>query len=150
MADKIDALFDDLQSRGFAQDKTREDFRNYMLAPGTQGYQNRKDFFEDFKSQGLTDLGTYEDFAQLIGLRGVKRNQQQSQQPAKTPNFNFAPLDTREANQRMIGRGAVPFSQQGTENKKPSEISRIINGDLTPEEQQRTQSRLQQRTCLLR
>ena len=82
MADKIDALFDDLQSRGFAQDKTREDFRNYMLAPGTQGYQNRKDFFEDFKSQGLTDLGTYEDFAQLIGLRGVKRNQQQSQQPA--------------------------------------------------------------------
>ena len=48
MADKIDALFDDLQSRGFAQDKTREDFRNYMLAPGTQGYQNRKDFFEDF------------------------------------------------------------------------------------------------------
>ena len=125
--------------------KTREDFRNYMLAPGTQGYQNRKDFFEDFKSQGLTDLGTYEDFAQLIGLRGVKRNQQQSQQPAKTPNFNFAPLDTREANQRMIGRGAVPFSQQGTENKKPSEISRIINGDLTPEEQQRTQSRLQQR-----
>ena len=148
MADKLDALFDDLQSRGFAKDKTREDFRNYMLAPGTQGYQNRKDFFDDFKNQGLTDLGTYEDFAQLIGLRGVKRNQQQTAaRPAQTPSFDFAPLDTRQANQRMMGRGAVPFDQQNTEDEPSfdNHIQRIANGKLTPKEQQRVQKSTRQR-----
>ena len=147
MADKIDALFDDLQSRGFAKDKTREDFRNYMLAPGTQGYQNRKDFFDDFKGQGLTDLGTYEDFAQLIGLRGVRRNQQQSAaKPVQAPSMDFAPLDTKQANRRMMGRGAVPFDQQDTESEQPdNNIRRIVNGNLTPKEQQRAQKRMQQR-----
>ena len=147
MADKIDALFDDLQSRGFAKDKTREDFRNYMLAPGTQGYQNRKDFFDDFKGQGLTDLGTYEDFVQLIGLRGGRRNQQQSaSNPAQAPSMDFAPLDTKQANRRMMGRGAVPFDQQDTESEQPdNNIRRIVNGNLTPKEQQRAQKRMQQR-----
>lgn len=72
MADSIDRLFGDLQSRGFAKDKTITEFRNYMLAPGEQGYRNRKQFFEDFKSQGMTDLETYEDFAGLIGLQAGK------------------------------------------------------------------------------
>lgn len=69
MRDKIDALFDDLQSRGFAKGKTNQQFRDYMLAPGKQGYENRKQFFEDFKSQGMTDLETYEDFAGLLGMQ---------------------------------------------------------------------------------
>ena len=74
MPDKIDLLFDDLQSRGFAKDKSREDFRSYMLAPGQQGYENRKTFFEDFKSQGLTDLGSYEEFRDLIGLHAKPKS----------------------------------------------------------------------------
>lgn len=80
MPDKIDQLFGDLQSRGYAKDKTLKQFREYMLAPGKQGYENRKTFFEDFKSNGETSLGSYEDFRNLLGLKAVtpQRKQQAS------------------------------------------------------------------------
>ena len=90
MADKLDDLFADLQSRGFAQDKTNADFRSYMLAPGKQGYENRKTFFEDFKSQGLTGLNSYEEFASLIGLKG--RPQQPSVKPQMSAAGETAPV----------------------------------------------------------
>jgi hypothetical protein len=76
MPDKIDQLFDDLQSRGYAKDKTRKQFRDYMLAPGKQGYENRRTFFEDFKSNGETSLGSYEDFKGLLGLHATKQQKQ--------------------------------------------------------------------------
>lgn len=76
MPDKIDQLFDDLQSRGYAKDKTRKQFRDYMLAPGKQGYENRRTFFEDFKSNGETSLGSYEDFKGLLGLHATKQQRQ--------------------------------------------------------------------------
>lgn len=90
MRDKIDQLFDDLQSRGFAKDKSNQEFRDYMLAPGEQGYNNRKQFFEDFKSQGMTDLETYEDFADLMGLQpGTPERRTPSYQPTQEEMAGF-------------------------------------------------------------
>lgn len=113
MRDKIDQLFGDLQSRGFAKDKTNQEFRDYMLAPGEQGYQNRKQFFEDFKSQGMTDLETYEDFAALMGLHAgtpERRNIPQPQQPANDEfqqtinNANQTIAQSRQAERRIGNR----------------------------------------------
>jgi mRNA-degrading endonuclease HigB of HigAB toxin-antitoxin module len=72
-SNRLNDLFDDLRAKGFAKDKTREEFYSYMLAPGKQGYQNRKDFFDDYKSNGLTDLNSYEEFAKWLGLRPAKQ-----------------------------------------------------------------------------
>lgn len=69
---KLNELFDNIRAKGFAKDKTREEFFNYMLAPGKQGYKNRKDFFDDYKGHGLTDLNSYEEFVKWLGLRPVK------------------------------------------------------------------------------
>lgn len=68
MPSKIDALFGDLQSRGFAKDKSLQQFRDYMLAPGEQGYKNRKAFYDDFKSRGMTNIGSYEEFSRFLNL----------------------------------------------------------------------------------
>lgn len=146
MADKIDALFSDLQSRGFAKDKTIDEFRSYMLAPGEQGYRNRKDFFDDFKGQGMTDLNSYEEFANLLGLRAAKKK---PAQPAKAPAIPTQ-LDLDQAHQMGAGRGPISWEEKPT--KKPEDESalekarRIFGGGATPEENQRTQKRLQQRT----
>ena len=108
MADRIDQLFGDLQSRGFAKDKTLKEFRDYMLAPGDQGYQNRKTFFEDFKSQGLTDLETYEDFKKLIGLHAEKPQPRQQEEPVTQPDANESLMNdvqnTLSENQRVLNR----------------------------------------------
>ena len=115
MPDKIDLLFDDLQSRGYAKDKTRQQFRDYMLAPGKQGYENRKTFFEDFKSNGETDLGTYEDFKGLLGLHAVKK---QSTQPANTGASASLQQRKETAKQALSGgtqrTSTPPSSQQQT------------------------------------
>ena len=61
-----------------------------MLAPGEQGYQNRKQFFEDFKSQGMTDLETYEDFADLMGLHaGTPERRTPTYQPTQEEMAGF-------------------------------------------------------------
>ena len=125
-----------------------------MLAPGAQGYQNRKDFFDDFKSQGLTDLGTYEDFAQLIGLRGVRRSQQPrtTPKPAALPQ-GFGDLDVNQANRQQLDtmRGVNTREQpQATGQELPGEtfeqkLRRVSKGQSTPQENQRVQKRMQQR-----
>ncbi len=146
MADKISALFDDLQSRGFSKDKTLDEFRSYMLAPGKQGYQNRKAFFDDFKAQGMTDLNSYEDFAHLLGLRAAPRKQNGATKPTK-PAMLSAQLDLRQA-QRM-GEGKGPVSLEEETPKEESIVDkarRIFSGGATPDENKSTQKRLGQRT----
>ena len=80
MPDKLDLLFDDLKSRGYAEGKSRQEFRDYMLAPGKQGYENRKTFFDDFKNNGETDLASYEDFKKLMGFRAAKPGNSRARQ----------------------------------------------------------------------
>ena len=69
--DKIDQLYDALKADG-AVSKDRKNFRNVMLAPGRDGYQNRKRLFDALKADGAVDSNSYEEFAQRLGLHAVK------------------------------------------------------------------------------
>lgn len=69
--DKIDQLYDALKADG-AVSKDRKNFRNVMLAPGKDGYQNRKRLFDALKADGAVDSNSYEEFAQRLGLHAVK------------------------------------------------------------------------------
>ena len=61
--DKIDQLYDALKADG-AVSKDRKNFRNVMLAPGKDGYQNRKQLFDALKADGAVNSNSYEEFAQ--------------------------------------------------------------------------------------
>lgn len=69
--DKIDQLYDALKADG-AVSKDRKNFRNVMLAPGRDGYQNRKRLFDALKADGAVNSNSYEEFAQRLGLHAVK------------------------------------------------------------------------------
>ena len=110
---KVKTLYDALVADG-ADVGTEDEFNNWFFARGEQGYKNRKTVFDAFKADGADVGDNYEEFASLIGLYGKPATQQprvqQPKQASATP-IDFAPLDTRQANQRMIGRGPVPFEQ---------------------------------------
>lgn len=65
--DKIDELYDALKADGLVE-KSRENFRNYMLAPGQQGYSNRKALYEALKADEIVSSPTYEEFGRRLGL----------------------------------------------------------------------------------
>ena len=66
-ADYTDILYEDLKSHGYLE-KGRGHFRSFFLAPGRQGYKNRKALYEDLRSQGYFDSKNYEEFVKRIGL----------------------------------------------------------------------------------
>lgn len=68
--DKIDELYDALKADGLVE-KSRENFRNYMLAPGQQGYSNRKALYEALKADEIVSSPTYEEFGRRLGLHAA-------------------------------------------------------------------------------
>lgn len=65
--DKIDELYDALKVDGLVE-KDRDNFRNYMLASGEDGYRNRKALYDALKADELVSSASYEEFAQRLGL----------------------------------------------------------------------------------
>ena len=59
--DKLDVLFDALSNDG-ADVGTREQFKEYMLKPGEEGYQNRLKFYNAMRDDGAEVGDTYETF----------------------------------------------------------------------------------------
>lgn len=141
MTDRIDQLFDDLQSRGYAKDKTNQQFRDFMLAPGKQGYENRKQFFEDFKSQGMTDLETYEDFASLLGLHAgtPERRSTPTYQPTANEmagfqsTINSAGRTAANPTQSYERKAGLMEKRQGL--NVPQRVNLGESNNLTPTEQ---------------
>lgn len=65
--DILDALYDNLKEDGWVKN-SREHFRTYFLAPGEEGYRNRKALYDNLKEDGYVDSPTYEEFARRMGL----------------------------------------------------------------------------------
>lgn len=85
--DKFDQLYNALKADG-AVTGTREHFRQFVYAPGKQGYHNRKQLYDALYADGAVSSSSYEEFAQRLGLHAVKPQQkakpvvQQPQRPA--------------------------------------------------------------------
>ena len=82
--DKFDQLYNALKADG-AVTGTREHFRQFVYAPGKQGYQNRKQLYDALHADGAVSSNSYEEFAQRLGLHAVnpKPQQQKPVQPVK-------------------------------------------------------------------
>lgn len=80
--DKFDQLYNALKADG-AVSGTREHFRQFVYAPGKQGYHNRKQLYDALYADGAVSSKSYEEFAQRLGLHAVnpKPRQQKAQQP---------------------------------------------------------------------
>ena len=71
-SDKLDQLYDALKKDG-AVSKSRENFRSKMLAPGNEGYKNRKALYDALKADGAISSPTYEVFASKLFSGGEKK-----------------------------------------------------------------------------
>lgn len=82
--DKFDQLYNALKADG-AVSGTREHFRQFVYAPGKQGYHNRKQLYDALYADGAVSSKSYEEFAQRLGLHAVnpKPQQQNPVQPVK-------------------------------------------------------------------
>lgn len=82
--DKFDQLYNALKADG-AVSGTREHFRQFVYAPGKQGYHNRKQLYDALHADGAVSSNSYEEFAQRLGLHAVnpKPQQQKQVQPVK-------------------------------------------------------------------
>lgn len=82
--DKFDQLYNALKADG-AVSGTREYFRQFVYAPGKQGYHNRKQLYDALHADGAVSSSSYEEFAQRLGLHAVnpKPQQQKPVQPVK-------------------------------------------------------------------
>lgn len=82
--DKFDQLYNALKADG-AVSGTREHFRQFVYAPGKQGYHNRKQLYDALHADGAVSSNSYEEFAQRLGLHAVnpKPQQQKPVQPVR-------------------------------------------------------------------
>lgn len=82
--DKFDQLYNALKADG-AVSGTREHFRQFVYAPGKQGYHNRKQLYDALHADGAVSSNSYEEFAERLGLHAVnpKPQQQKPVQPVK-------------------------------------------------------------------
>lgn len=82
--DKFDQLYNALKADG-AVSGTREHFRQFVYAPGKQGYHNRKQLYDALHADGAVSSNSYEEFAQRLGLHAVnpKPQQQEPVQPVR-------------------------------------------------------------------
>lgn len=82
--DKFDQLYNALKADG-AVSGTREHFRQFVYAPGKQGYHNRKQLYDALYADGAVSSKSYEEFAQRLGLHAVnpKPQQQKPVQPVR-------------------------------------------------------------------
>ena len=80
--DKFDQLYNALKADG-AVTGTREHFRQFVYAPGKQGYQNRKQLYDALHADGAVSSKSYEEFAQRLGLHAVNPKPQQKAKPVQ-------------------------------------------------------------------
>lgn len=78
--DKFDQLYNALKADG-AVTGSREHFRQFVYAPGKQGYRNRKQLYDALHADGAVSSNSYEEFAQRLGLHAVNPKPQQKTKP---------------------------------------------------------------------
>lgn len=145
--DKFDQLYNALKADG-AVTGTREHFKQFVYAPGKQGYHNRKQIYDALHADGAVSSNSYEEFAQRLGLHAVNPKPQQKakpvvQQPQKPMTTaqramqvprqyqRTKPLQTQHPHQNNV---ATP---SGTDYMKNWELMTKRNDQMTPLEQAR-------------
>lgn len=111
--DKFDQLYNALKADG-AVSGTREHFRQFVYAPGKQGYHNRKQLYDALHADGAVSSNSYEEFAQRLGLHAV------NPKPQQKPVAQQKPMTTSQRAQKV----AAQYQQQRQQPQRPQQPSR--------------------------
>ena len=137
--DKFDQLYNALKADG-AVSGTREHFRQFVYAPGKQGYHNRKQLHDALYADGAVSSKSYEEFAQRLGLHAVnpKPQQQKPVQPVKK-------LTMKQRAQEVAAQYRKPRQQKvqqprtattsGTDYMQNWRLMHMRNDQMTPLQQ---------------
>ena len=137
--DKFDQLYNALKADG-AVSGTREHFRQFVYAPGKQGYHNRKQLYDALYADGAVSSKSYEEFAQRLGLHAVnpKPRQQKPVQPVKK-------LTMKQRAQEVAAQYRKPRQQRaqqprtattsGTDYMQNWRLIHMRNDQMTPLQQ---------------
>lgn len=137
--DKFDQLYNALKADG-AVSGTREHFRQFVYAPGKQGYHNRKQLYDALHADGAVSSKSYEEFAQRLGLHAVnpKPQQQKPVQPVKK-------LTMKQRAQEVAAQYRKPRQQRpqqprtattsGTDYMQNWRLMHMRNDQMTPTQQ---------------
>lgn len=137
--DKFDQLYNALKADG-AVSGTREHFRQFVYAPGKQGYHNRKQLYDALHADGAVSSKSYEEFAQRLGLHAVnpKPLQQKPVQPVKK-------LTMKQRAQEVAAQYRKPRQQKaqqprtattsGTDYMQNWRLIHMRNDQMTPLQQ---------------
>lgn len=137
--DKFDQLYNALKADG-AVSGTREHFRQFVYAPGKQGYHNRKQLYDALYADGAVSSKSYEEFAQRLGLHAVnpKPQQQKPVQPVKK-------LTMKQRAQEVAAQYQKPRQQKaqqprtattsGTDYMQNWRLMHMRNDQMTPLQQ---------------
>lgn len=137
--DKFDQLYNALKADG-AVSGTREHFRQFVYAPGKQGYHNRKQLYDALYADGAVSSKSYEEFAQRLGLHAVNPNprQQKPVQPVKK-------LTMKQRAQEVAAQYRKPRQQKaqqprtatasGTDYMQNWRLMHMRNDQMTPLQQ---------------
>lgn len=110
--DKFDQLYNALKADG-AVSGTREHFRQFVYAPGKQGYHNRKQLYDALHADGAVSSNSYEEFAQRLGLHAV------NPKPQQKPVAQQKPMTTSQRAQKV----AAQYRQQRQQPQRPQQPS---------------------------
>lgn len=131
--DKFDQLYNALKADG-AVTGTREYFRQFVYAPGKQGYHNRKQLYDALHADGAVSSKSYEEFAQRLGLHAVNPKPQQQK-----------PLTMKQRAQEVAAQYQKPRQQKaqqprtatasGTDYMKNWKLMHMRNDQMNPMQQ---------------
>lgn len=110
--DKFDQLYNALKADG-AVSGTREHFRQFVYAPGKQGYHNRKQLYDALHADGAVSSKSYEEFAQRLGLHAVNPKPQQKtmKQRAQEVAVQYQQSRQRKAQQPRTATASGNYMQ---------------------------------------
>lgn len=131
--DKFDQLYNALKADG-AVTGTREHFRQFVYAPGKQGYHNRKQLYDALHADGAVSSKSYEEFAQRLGLHAVNPKPQQQK-----------PLTMKQRAQEVAAQYQKPRQQKaqqprtaassGTDYMQNWRLAHMRNDQMNPMQQ---------------
>lgn len=131
--DKFDQLYNALKADG-AVTGTREHFRQFVYAPGKQGYHNRKQLYDALHADGAVSSNSYEEFAQRLGLHAVNPKPQQQK-----------PLTMKQRAQQVAAQYQKPRQQKaqqprtaapsGTDYMQNWRLAHMRNDQMNPMQQ---------------
>lgn len=132
--DKFDQLYNALKADG-AVSGTREHFRQFVYAPGKQGYQNRKQLYDALHADGAVSSKSYEEFAQRLGLHAVNPKPQQKtmKQRAQEVAAQYQQSRQRKAQNKPQQPRTAPAS--GTDYMQNWQLMHMRNDQMTPMQQ---------------